>query len=163
MSRVAVSHKLSRNKNRANELLIDIREQLSGEEPKMILVYANTEQDLQEALSNLKKEFPSATVVGCMVPSKFSANDESIEGISCFALAGDYKVHAGMGSNLANDTTTAIDCALKSLPDNMPGYPYVTGFIFYDVFSGLGEEIVMIISSILGSSVSLVGGAAAGS
>lgn len=162
MSKVAVGHRLSANKSNINELIVDVKAQMKGETPQMVLVYANNESDLKHSLDAFKKEFDAATVFGCMVPSKFSANDESIDGISCFALAGDYKVYAGMGTNLSTDISQSIDEAISSLPTQISEYPYVTGFIFYDVFSGIGEEIVMVISSILGSRVALVGGAAAG-
>lgn len=162
MTQIAVSHKLEESSNISAELISDIKHQLQGEQPKMVLIYAHTNEYLKEITIVFKENFPTAVVFGCIVPSKFSANNESIGGASCFALAGDYKVHGGMGTNLTQDTPKAIDDAILLLPQSIPGYPYVTGFILYDALSEVGEEIVMIISSILGNTVPLVGGAASG-
>jgi methyl-accepting chemotaxis protein len=108
----------------------------------------------------LTQEFAGATVLGASTAGEFTEQGDVKHAVSAFAVAGDYKVFAGVGANLKADATAAVSAALDGLPTALHGYPCSTGILMLDPLAGNGEEVTLLIASQVGESEMLVGGAA---
>jgi methyl-accepting chemotaxis protein len=142
------------------QLCRDVRAQLGGRAPALLVAFASTRQPLGEVFAELGKEFPDAVRIGASTAGEFTEAGDEQGAAVLFALAGDYRVYAGIGAGLKADPERAITAAIDGLPREVTGYPYCTAILLLDPIAGNGEETTLITSSLLGPSVRLVGGAA---
>lgn len=138
----------------------DLQAGLDGAKPALITVFASTEQPLGEVTRLLSAAFPSVTLIGASTAGEFTEKGDLKGSIAAFALAGDYRVHAGIGVGLKGDPERAIAAALEGLPTSLNGYPHRTAILLIDPLAGNGEEATLITASMLGGDVRLAGGAA---
>jgi methyl-accepting chemotaxis protein len=99
-------------------------------------------------------------VIGASTAGEFTEKRELKSSVSLFALAGDYRIHAGIGLGLKADPEGALRRALEGLPSAVNGYPHRTAILLLDPLSGNGEEAALIAASLLGEDARLAGGAA---
>jgi hypothetical protein len=92
--------------------------------PNLMCAFGSTAQPLSLLLPRLAAEFPESTVVGCSTAGEFTGGGEANGSVSLFALAGDFKIHAGIGEGLKERTEEAIASAIADLPASIEGYPY---------------------------------------
>ena len=144
----------------ASTLSAMARDRLEGAEPALLTVFASTSQPLGDVVAALQKEFPSATVMGASTAGEFTEEKDAKSSAALFALAGDYVVHAGIGTNLSANPQQAVAAALEGLPRELHGYPHRTAILLLDPLAGNGEETTLITSAMLGEDVRLAGGAA---
>jgi methyl-accepting chemotaxis protein len=146
---------------RASEALVDdLKRKLGGATPVLVMVFASTAQRLGVIQRWLKTSFPSASVLGSSTAGEFTEERDAKASVSAFALAGDFKVFAGMGVGLKSDVEGAVGRALGESPNEVVGYPHRTGILVLDPLAGKGEEATLIAAGLLGPETPLVGGAA---
>jgi methyl-accepting chemotaxis protein len=133
---------------------------LDGVVPVLITVFASTRQSLPALLQAINHAYPGAIVVGSSTAGEFTEERDAKGSVSVLALAGDFKVHAGMGTGLRGDPEAAVRAALVDLPESISGYPHRTGIVLLDPLAGASEEATYIASMLLGESTPLAGGAA---
>ncbi|MEW5852177.1 MAG: FIST N-terminal domain-containing protein [Myxococcota bacterium] len=138
----------------------EIKKQLQGQAPCLVMAFASTSQPLGEVLHGLKQAFPGATVLGSSTAGEFTQAADAKGSTAVFALAGEFQVFAGMGTSLQADVEGAVGSALKGLPASVPGFPHRTGILLLDPLSGTGEEATLLVGAALGEDVPLAGGAA---
>jgi hypothetical protein len=144
----------------AEALTTEARSALRGRDPALIAVFASTDQPIGEVLGIVSGQFPDATVIGASTAGEFTERGDAKRSTAMFAIAGDYKVFAGMGIGLRESPEKAVEGALSGLPREVNGYPHKTGILLLDPLSGNGEEATLIASSLIGPDVRLAGGAA---
>jgi methyl-accepting chemotaxis protein len=144
----------------SEQLIARIREGLGGATPAMLIAFASTQQPLQAVLGRLHREYPRSVVTGASSSGEFTEQGDRKGSVALFALAGDFKVFAGMSTGLRQDVEKAVQRAVIELPGTLPGYRYRTAILLLDPLSGNGEEATLITSSLLGERVRLAGGAA---
>ncbi|MEJ7729863.1 MAG: FIST N-terminal domain-containing protein [Polyangiaceae bacterium] len=137
-----------------------VREQLRGVLPAFTAVFASTKQPLGELLPALKRHVGSAPLVGASTAGEFTAAGDAKGSAVVFAVAGDFRVFAGMAAGLRADVEGAVAAAARSLPATVDGYPHCTTVLLLDPLAGKGEEAVLIAAALLGQHVRLAGGAA---
>ncbi len=137
-----------------------MRAQLGGTPPVLVTVFASTSQPLGEVVQYLAAELPGVTILGASTAGEFTEKGDAKSSISAFALAGDYKVFAGMGLDLKANPERAVRQAIEGLPKAVQGYSHRTGILLLDPLAGNGEEVTLIAASMLGADEPLAGGAA---
>lgn len=160
MTRVATSL-TSGNADEATAALIgNLTQRLAGEAPALVLVFASTAQPLGAVLAKTAAAFPGATVIGSSTAGEFTEERDAKQSVAALALAGPYRVFAGMGRGLRASAEQAVQQAVSGLPPAVEGFPHRTAILFVDPMAGNGEETTLLAASMLGDDVRLVGGAA---
>ncbi|MBK6514416.1 MAG: FIST C-terminal domain-containing protein [Polyangiaceae bacterium] len=132
---------------------------LGGASPVFVAAFASPAAGLEETLGALADRFPTATIVGSTTSGECTQAGDGSHGVALFALAGDFKVHAGIAEGLRESPERAVAEALEGQPVNVAGYPKRTAIVLLDPMAGRGEEAALILATNLGE-VPLVGGAA---
>jgi methyl-accepting chemotaxis protein len=144
----------------ARTLAEGARRKLEGSEPALVLVFASTKQPLGDLVPEVVRLFPASMVLAASTAGEFTEVGDA-KGAACiFALAGQFKVFAGMGTQLKVSAESAVSQALEGLPRQVHGYPHCTALLLLDPLAGNGEEATLIAASLLGDQVRLAGGAA---
>ena len=160
MKTVIATALTSETGTRSAEVLVqELRAQLGDAAPAFVVVFASTAQPLEPLQGRLLEAFGTATVLGASTAGEFTEKGDAKQSVCAFALAGDFKVFAGMGSGLRANPEQAVRQALEALPTSAPGYPHRTGVLLLDPLAGNGEEVTLLAASMLGDQP-LAGGAA---
>ncbi|HEY4118198.1 MAG TPA: FIST N-terminal domain-containing protein [Byssovorax sp.] len=144
----------------AARLISDVRAQLGGASPALVAVFASTAQPLGDVATAVGEAFRDAVVIGASTAGEFTELGDAKRSASVFALAGDYRVHAGIGAGQRENAERAVARALEGMPTEVAGYPHRTAILLLDPLAGNGEEVTLITASLLGPDVKLAGGAA---
>jgi len=142
------------------ELARALADRLGGAAPALVLVFASPSRGLAGLLPEVSAACPGAVVLGATTAGEFTEQGDSKGAVSALALAGDFVVHAGLGTGLQANLEGAMVQALSALPQSVEGYPHRTGLLLFDALAGHGEETVLLASAVLGDGVRLAGGAA---
>ncbi len=143
-----------------SSLIADAKRTLGSATPSLVVAFASTAQPLASVMAPLAEAFRDAVLVGASTAGEFTERGDAKHSTSLFAVAGDYKVFAGMGTGLKRSPERAVEQALQGLPREVSGYPHRTAILLLDPLAGNGEEATLIASSMLGADVRLAGGAA---
>lgn len=152
--------KLTEDADIVARLAGSLKAQLGEATAKLVVAFASPKQSLEALLSELSRQFEKAVVVGASSAGEFTELGDIKGGVSAFALAGDYEVHAGIGKRLAEDVERAVGAALSGVPTESAGFDHKTALLMLDPLTGRGEEAVLLASTQLGPGVKLAGGAA---
>jgi methyl-accepting chemotaxis protein len=144
----------------SGKLVADIRQQLGGRPPELLVAFASTTQPLGAVAAALQESFPATHVVGASTAGEFTERGDAKSSVAVFALEGDYKVYTGIGHDLRADAEKSVSAALEGLPRQLHGYPHCTALLLLDPLAGNGEEATLTAASLLGPGVPLAGGAA---
>lgn len=144
----------------ADSLVKDLLAGLGGEQPALLVLFPSTKQPLGEIAARVAAAFPDAAVLGASTAGEFTERGDAKGAAVACAVAGDYLVHAGIGTGLKASPEGAVQRALEGLPRSVNGYPHRTAILLLDPLAGNGEETALIAASILGEGVRLAGGAA---
>jgi len=141
-------------------LLASTRSQLGDAEPALVMAFASPKLPLGELAPRLHAAFPGALLLTASTAGEFTEAGDAKGSVALFALAGDYRVIAGMATGLAADVEGAVAKATAELPTAIPGYPHRTAILLLDPLAGNGEEATLLVSTYLGGDARLAGGAA---
>ena len=144
----------------AAKLVADLKRDLAGEVPALVMVFASTQQPLGEVAAPLAAAFAGTPVIGASTAGEFTERGETKGAVCAVAIAGAYKVYSGIGSGVQAQPERAVAQALEGLPRAVAGYPYRTGILLVDTMAGNCEEVALIAAGELGADEPLVGGAA---
>lgn len=143
----------------ASNLIRELKSQLGGAQPALTMIFASTKQPLEAILPLVQKELGGITL-GASAAGEFTEKGDASGSASAFAVAGDFRVFAGMGRNLKADVEAAVGAAVRELPATVEGFPHRTAVLLVDPLAGNGEEATLITAVLLGGDVRLAGGAA---
>ncbi|MFT3841686.1 MAG: FIST N-terminal domain-containing protein [Myxococcaceae bacterium] len=133
---------------------------LSGEPPKLVMVFCSTDCPLEQLMAAAAKAMPGATALGCTTAGEFTEAGDTKGAYVAWALGGDdVNVTAGLGLGLKENAEAALMQAVKEPPEDKDR-PHRTAILLLDPLSGNGEEAALIASTVLGPTVRLAGGAA---
>lgn len=146
----------------AAALVAQLKSQLQSHKPCLVMLFASTKQPLDQLLPTVRAALqegasPGPVVLGVSTAGEFTQSDESTGTASAFALAGDYRVFAGIGHGLRENVENAVMQATSSLPTEVAGYPHRTALLLLDGLAGAGEEATLLAAAVLGPEVQLVG------
>jgi methyl-accepting chemotaxis protein len=141
------------------EVFDQLSASLGGKAPVLVAAFASPSVGLASVTAAAAARFPSASVIGATTSGEFTHAGDGSRTVALFALAGDFRVFAGMASGLGANPERAVAEALEGQPTQLAGYPHRTGIVLLDPFAGHGEEAALLVAAALGD-VPLVGGAA---
>jgi methyl-accepting chemotaxis protein len=144
----------------AQQLLAGVRDKLEGNQATLALVFASTAQPLAEVTAALSSGMPGTVLMGASTAGEFTEQGDAKKSAALFAVSGDLRVFAGIGTGLKDDPERAVSAALEGLPREVHGYPSRTAIMLLDPLAGRGEEATLLAATLLGEDVRLAGGAA---
>jgi methyl-accepting chemotaxis protein len=144
----------------AKAIKAELSETLGGQTPALVMVFGSTSQPLADLAPILAEGFPGAMVLGASTAGEFTERGDTKGAVSAVAVAGAFKVFAGIGFGVRADPERAVAQALEGLPRGLQGYPHRTGILLIDTMAGNCEEATLIAAAELGADEMLVGGAA---
>ena len=144
----------------AASLVAELKHGLRGEEPALVMVFASTAQPLGEVAKIVSEAFSTAQVLGASTAGEFTERGDTKGAVCAVAIAGAFKVYAGIGGGVRAEPDRAVGQALEGLPRAIAGYPFRTGILLIDTMAGNCEEVSLIAASELGADAPLAGGAA---
>jgi methyl-accepting chemotaxis protein len=144
----------------AASLVAELKRGLDGEAPALIMVFASTVQPLGDVVKVVSEAFSTAQVLGASTAGEFTERGDTKGAVCAVAIAGAFKVYAGIGGGVRAEPDRAVAQALEGLPRAIAGYPYRTGILLIDTMAGNCEEVSLIAASELGADAPLAGGAA---
>ena len=148
------------SENAVASLCDSVNRQMGEVRPIFIAVFASTQQPLTEVMPLLSEAFADATVVGASTAGEFIETGDAKGSVSLFALAGDFKIEAGLGRGLKNDPDAAVGHATSELSAEMEGFAHRAAILLLDPMAGNGEAATLLTAAALGEGVRLAGGAA---
>ena len=98
----------------AAQLCSEVRSQLDGRAPVLIAAFSSTKQPLDEVCAELGRQFPDAIRIGASTAGGFTERGDEDGATALFALAGDYRVFAGIGRGLKTKDDLALVDALAA-------------------------------------------------
>lgn len=105
---------------------------------------------------------PEAALVGCSAAETFTEDGVEDDAVAVALVASDtHRFFTGLGTDLRESVPAAVDEAVAELPDDVSGYPYLSGITLHDGLDGIGEELALTTKRKLGPKVTVVGGTAA--
>jgi methyl-accepting chemotaxis protein len=144
----------------ARQLVTDLKRELGGDEPALVMVFASTAQPLGDVVSVVAEAFAGAQVLGASTAGEFTERGDTKGAVCAVAVAGNFKVYAGIGSGVTANPERAVAQALEGLPRALAGYPHRTGILLIDTMAGNCEEVTLIAAAELGADEPLAGGGA---
>lgn len=144
----------------AAQLAAELKRGLDGREAALVMVFASTEQPLGDVAKILTESLPGSTVLGASTAGEFTERGDTKGAVCAVAVAGEFKVYAGIGAGVRANPERAVAQALEGLPRALAGYPYRTGLLLIDTMAGNCEEVTLIAAAELGGDEPLAGGAA---
>ena len=144
----------------AASLVAELKRSLNGEEPALVMVFASTAQPLGEVSKIMSEAFSTSQVLGASTAGEFTERGDTKGAVCAVAIAGAFKVYAGIGGGVRAEPDRAVAQALEGLPRAIAGYPHRTGILLIDTMAGNCEEVSLIAAAELGADAPLAGGAA---
>ena len=159
-TRIATALSQGSPQEAGSELARQVKSRLGADQPVLLMAFASTSQPLEPLSAVLRAEFPNTLLLTSSTSGEFVESRDAKDSAAVFALAGDYKVFAGIGTGLARNAEGAVGAAVKDLPTELAGYPHRTGILLLDPLAGVSEEATLITGALLGAETPLAGGAA---
>ena len=159
-TKVATALAHGSSKDATGAVVAQVKKQLAGAQPALVLAFASTKQPLAEVMPTLRSEFAGATLLGSETSGEFTEKGDAKGSLVLFAVAGDFRAFAGMGTELGAGCEAAVTHATADLPPTVDGYPHRTCILLLDALSGNAEETVLLTAGALGGDLRLAGGAA---
>ena len=144
----------------AETLVRELRAGLAGQEPVLVMTFASMTQPLGRVAPVLAAAFPTARVLGASTAGEFTERGDTKGAVCAVAIAGDFKVFAGMATGVKAAPEAAVSAAIRELPRTLAGYPHRVGLLLLDTFAGNCEEVTLLCAAELGIDQPLAGGAA---
>src|SRR5262245_24691345 len=115
-TRIATAMSKGSVEEAAETLTRAVVEQLGGAQP-------STAQPLGDLLPALKRRLGAATLLGASTAGEFTERGDAKGSVTLFAVAGEFKVFAGMATGLKADPEAAVAQAAAALPATVEGLP----------------------------------------
>jgi hypothetical protein len=97
----------------SDRLVTVLTAKLKGAAPVLVMVFASTRQNLAEVIGAMNAAFPGASVLGASTAGEFTEERDTKSAVSALAVAGDFRVHAGLGLELRKDPEGAVRAASR--------------------------------------------------
>ncbi len=141
-------------------LVDELQKELDGSTPALVMVFASTEQPLGQVASTLTAAFRESVVLGASTAGEFTERGDTKSAVCAIAIAGEFKVFAGIGGGVRQAPERAVEQALEGLPRAIQGYTHRTGILLIDTMAGNCEEVTLMTAAALGADLPFAGGGA---
>ena len=144
----------------ATTLIAKVNEDLAGQTPALVMVFASTKQPLGELMPTVSAAFPRSTVLGASTAGEFIESGDAKGSAVLFALCGDFRIFSGAATGLKAGAEQSVVQALEGMPLHVVGYPHRTAILLLDPLAGSSEEAALVTAGLMGFDLRLAGAAA---
>ena len=144
MTRSAITHTALKDGAAGTALGAAIREQLNGDQPHAVIVFASPHQDHAALIAALTASCNPECLVGCSSAGEFTSDITGTSLTCVVALhAPEMSFAAGIGTGIHGDRAAAADMLLTSFTglDN-PEYRYRSALLLTDALAGFADDLV---------------------
>lgn len=136
------------------------RAALTGEHPKLLIVFCSDHYDLGRLLEGIRAESGSVPLIGCSTAGEIATDGPGDAGVVVTALGGEgFSVATAMAADVAGDLRGAGERVAACVSELEPR-EHSALILLTDGLAGNQQEVVRGAYSVLGGSVPLVGGCA---
>ncbi|MFV9631804.1 MAG: FIST signal transduction protein [Methanosarcinales archaeon] len=145
----------------AKEALMQAKNKMGESGIDLSIVYSSEKYNYREVVDTIRAGTNNAPLIGASSAGEFNEENVEIGSIAVGLLSSDdIKIFNTWASGIKQDHETAIRDIVAKLPSKVEGYPYLTAILHIDGLSGVGEEISLLASYLLGNEFKIVGGMA---
>lgn len=140
-----------------------VRAALQGPDPRLLVVFASDDYDLETLLGAIRAAAPEVPLVGCTTAGEIRGADAGDRSVVVTALGGaGFAVATRLVESVAADPRAAGAAAAAPVADlgDAPEHPHRALLMLTDGLSGDQQEIVRGVYAELGATVPIVGGCA---
>lgn len=162
MTRSAVVNTARHDAAAGEDLARQIREQLGGDGPDAVIVFASPKNDYAALLEALDRGCRPGSLVGCSTAGEFT-NDVAGEGLTCaIALRSpEMQFSAALGRNISGSREAAVEEILRDLRGvEQTMYAHRAALVLADVLAGFVEDLVDRLTTATGGAYRFFGGGA---
>lgn len=163
MSKTAVVHtELAGSEEAGTALGRQIREELQGEQPDALILFASPKYDHSQLLRSLDAACHPKLLVGCSSAGEFTS-DTPKESTACsIALRSrDMRFASGLGRRLRSDRAKAAGDLVASFTGrNSQDYSYRSAMILTDALAGSADELIEQVTVLTAGTYQFFGGGA---
>ena len=136
-------------------------EKMKGEKVHLSIVFCSSDYDYAEVIKGIKEVTQNAPLIGCSSAGEFTEERVGKKSVCCaFISSDDHRFFLGHGNQLEKKGREAIKQATGEFHEEINDYPHLCCIELIDGLVKEGEEFTLAVSSIMGSLVRLIGGAA---
>ncbi len=136
-------------------------EKMKGEKIHLSIVFCSSEYNYVEVIKGIKEITQNAPLIGCSSAGEFTEERVGKKSVCCALISSnDHKFFLGCGKEFKGNEIEAVKQATGNFSRSVNDYPYLSCLQLIDGLTGKGEEVTLAVSSVLGSLVRLIGGAA---
>lgn len=143
MTEVAIAQTHLVNREAAEALGRQIREQLSGP-PDALIIFASPKNDFAALIESLADVVGTRTIVGCSSAGEFTNDGAGVGLTNVTAIrAPDMRFSASVGTGLATDQREAARQLAEGFRwQSEPAVPYHAALVLVDALAGHAEELI---------------------
>ncbi len=136
-------------------------EKMKGEKVHLSIVFCSSDYDYAEVIKGIKEVTQDAPLIGCSSAGEFTEEWIGNKSVCCALISSDtHKFFLGFGDQLEKKGREAIKQATGEFNKAINDYPHLCCIQLIDGLAKEGEKLTLAVSSIMGSLVRLIGGAA---
>lgn len=162
MTKAAIAISRASGRAAGEELGRSVLEQLGGESPDALMVFASPDQDHHALLNELTDSCRPRVLVGCSSAGEFTG-DEAGVGMTCaVGLASpEMRFAASIGKGLREDRAAAAAALAAGFSGmHTPGYRHHAALVFTDALAGFSDDLVERLTLLTGGVYRFFGGGA---
>ena len=162
MTNAAIAISRSSGQAAGEELGAAVLQQLGGESPDALIVFASPGQDHEGLLQALTAACRPGVLVGCSSAGEFTS-DEAGVGMTCAVglAAPEMRFTAAIGRGLREDRAAAAEALASGFRGrDTPGYRHHAALIFTDALAGFADDLVDRLTLLTGGVYRFFGGGA---
>lgn len=162
MTRSAVVLSRERGESAGEELGAAVREQLDGNSPDALLVFATPDQDHEALLRAVTRECSPGVLVGCSSAGEFTREDSGA-GMTCAVAlsAPDMRFTGVLGRGLRSDRAAAAEELVRGFAGmSTASFRHRTALILTDALAGFADDLVDQLTLLTGGAYQFFGGGA---
>lgn len=157
---IAISH--ASGPAAGEELGKRVLEQLGGESPDALIVFASPDQDHEGLLKALERACRPGVLVGCSSAGEFTSEEAGV-GMTCAVgmAAPEMRFSAALGKGLRADRAAAAEQLVAGFQGlHTPGYRHRAALVFTDALAGFADDLVDRLTLLTGGVYRFFGGGA---
>ncbi len=162
MTRTAIAMSSLRGEDAGRELGAAIREQLTGQSPDAVIVFATPDQDHARLLAGITDECSPGTLVGCSSAGEFTGEESGV-GMTCVValLAPEMRFSAVLGRGLRTDRAATAGQLVRGFHGlAATDFRYRAALVLTDALAGFADDLVDQLTLLTGGVYRLFGGGA---
>jgi hypothetical protein len=157
-----VSTDLKDSADAGTALGTQILEQLSGQSPDALILFASPTYDFEKMIAAVEASCQPATIIGCSSAGEFTSSSQGVESACAVALRSTEMLFtAGIGHGLSENPAKAAQELVASFRGlSTHDYVYRTALVLSDALAGHADSLVEQLTLLTAGTYQLFGGGA---